>query len=256
MRADTSAELEGFLERWQGEFTKFRGQYWEGPAAHQELKRSGLLPRVLCEEKSDQGAGRDHPVAEHAIEAVCAELHHYQNRVGKIRETIELEKTYDGMLEGLARDLHAAVDRCRSQSPEHSKRLAQFVKVVKNEQRDLRYDQKQRWRFPRSVSVESVFNRRVPIQERELDSWFQIRLGILFRTYLPVEMGLSLETIARLVVLFLFCAKIALLQDGTILKLAHNEEEVSVRNVLRKLRQTNIDRLRKGKRKSSQTGKQ
>jgi hypothetical protein len=252
---DTSGELRIFLEKWRAAFNKFRWAYWEGPAAHLELQRTGLLSRVLCQEKSDYGSCFEHPIAEHAIEAFCAELHSYRDRVGKIRDTTEVENEYAQMLASFVQKIHARAKRCRSRFPGHSKRLARFVKVLENEQERLRHDQERRWRLPRSIAIEKLLTRRAPVQERELDGWLQTRLGIHFRTSLPVESGVSLRTIARLVVLFLVCAEMAVVQAGTTVMLLHSNKPVSVGGILSKLRKANIDRLSKGKRRKPKTGK-
>jgi hypothetical protein len=252
---DTSGELSKFLEKWRAAFKTFRTAYWEGREAHRELERAGLLPRVLCEEKSNYGSGLEHPIAEHAIEAFCGELHFYRDRVGKIRETIDRENDYSEELGKYARNLRARAERCKSRSPEHSKRLARLAANLETEERRLLYEKEQRWRYPRSVAIEELLTRRAPVQERELDGWLQNRLGIHVRTSLPIESGVSLRTIARLVVLFLVCADVAVVQDDTVVKLVHSGEEVSVSSVLRMLRRTNIDRLPQGKRRRPQAGK-
>ncbi len=85
-------------------------------------------------------------------------------------------------------------------------------------------------------------------QERQLDSQFQVRLGAVFRSFMPKDplprekeaKGPSLRTVARLIVLFLVCAEFAYTEDG-LAKLKHNHRPVTVGGVLQQLKGSGLD---------------
>ena len=234
------SDLSVCVERWRTYFRDdhLKEQFWEGPKAYNELKRHGLLARVRLREADDTGQDLEHFIAEHALPQICQEVSAYRERMLQIRNTIESTKNLDEWLEQQARACRTKAARLRQRYPETASTLEKLSGQLDGERRFLKYQQKQSWMFPMAaggVHFRVLRMRPVPLQERELDSRFQLRLAFVLRVYLRKDYGISLTTIARLVVLFLVCAGLAQPNVGEV-RLLHNGHPVSVRNVLQKLR--------------------
>jgi len=136
--------------------------------------------------------------------------------------------------------------------PARSKELRELAEIIQNRSKRLESIAKRRWNrgFEHLGIFEDLAKQAVPVQERELDSWFQLRLATILRIFLqaneiPVKghtgkrkRNISLRTIARLIVLFFVCADLAEPSIGEI-KLKHGRS-ISLRNVLDLLRREGI----------------
>ena len=211
-----------------------------------------------------------HPVepltlTDDALGRICAELKTYKRNLKQVRAIHELEKGTDELLDKHAREIERKAENWQSLSPLIAKDLKQFVKQIRGTQNGLRTRMQRHWDYGgiKRGLFEDLRDQAVPVQERELDSWFQLRLAAIFRQFLSqsepsirLEDGsdagghrnISLRTIARLIVLFLVCAGLAQASTGEIW-LKHNLQSVSVDNVYDHLRRAGMDHKRKtGKR--------
>lgn len=244
-----SAERQAFLNRWR---FKLRPEspnrdLWEGSAAVDELARLNLLARVRVEEQDADGSGEDHYIASHAIEEICAELADYRDKVGQVRKLIEQSKDVSDWLMSLEKKVQQRINKEKGQA--NKEKLISIQKAIHGTVRLIAREQDNVWLQPTSVGIEhqSLTTPRIKqplFQERELDGRFQVRLGAILRSYLQQDQfsskkGLSLRTIARLVVLVLICADLVFERKGELF-LRHNNTKVSVESVIKKLRRAQL----------------
>lgn len=169
-----------------------------------------------------------------------------------MRKVIERENILKDWLTNEASEFRKRADRSASLSTQLQSRLLRLAGQIQGEVRLIDHYRRQRWRFPVAFGGLPLHYKKeistgdrppevhsIPLQERELDSRFQIRLGTTFRVFLRKEDGISLRTVARLVVLFLYVAGLAE-EDGNGVKLRHSGLSVSVSTVVQKLRRARV----------------
>jgi hypothetical protein len=231
--------LHAFLRKWRSALgkTSVKAQFWEGPRAYSELMSLELLDRVRLEEQDTSGPSNlKHFIAQHALPIFAAEFRKYKQNLGRIRDRREREKYLGDWLGQQSREFQKKAERVRPHFPEVSKDLLRYAHEFEGQRRVLKRGDPRVWHSPLLLRANY---RAVPLQERELDSGFQIRLALSFRKFMQKESGLSLRTVARLVVLLLVYADLAEPQVGNI-KLHHNRRLVSVDTVIQHLRRAGV----------------
>jgi hypothetical protein len=250
-------KLDEFLRKWKTALRNretFERAYWEGQDAYSDLKRTGYLERVCLEEKDDEpgfGSGPEHFIAKHALPKICAELRVYRRDLNRVRALIGFQKDQYEWLDKHARALGQKAKLVASKDSAFADDLVQLAKRVDEVKRGIRFRLREHWRHPSLDFLNPYEGHGAPRQERQLDSRFQVRLGVVLRSFMrkyPVTAGggsgPSLRTIARLIVLFLVCADLAEVKQGQV-TLKHNNRRITVGGVLQQLRGAGIDRLTK-----------
>ena len=232
------ATLEKFLQRWRSALRNretSERQFWEGRRAYSDLKKTGHLEQVRLE------AGVEF-IEQHVMPKICRALEAYRRNLSRVRSLRNSQKDLEEWLEQRARQF-----RKKSQRINHREwaleldRVAQKIDEVK---RGTGLDLQENLRDPLGFAL--PFKKpRVPLQERELDSWFQVHLGVVLTTFMqgvPFESDSaspSLRTIARLIVLFLVCADFAEIREHQV-RLKHNGRPVTVSSVFQQLEAAKI----------------
>jgi hypothetical protein len=256
-----SATAGDFLRRWRqalsdaptvkDPFWKSGHAFWEGAAARAELKRLGELPFVKLEEHPDPDrADIFRSLIEYTTGQICQELKFYRANFNQVRLSIERTKDASDFLEQLTKKVEKQMRLLERNSPQIAKQYSGIAAQMRKARGVLQYQQKQHWHGRRTGVFEDVREYEIPVQERELDTRFQLGLATILRLLLQPHLApirdkdgsvsrrkrhVSLRTIARLVVLFFVCADLAEASPGEI-TLRHNQENVSVESVIRKLR--------------------
>ena len=203
-------------------------QFWEGRQAYSDLAKTGQLERVRLEEEGDV-------VECHVMPQICRTLEAYSRNLNGVRNLINSQRYLEDWLEQQARQFRK---KSRSVNDRDCARdLTRIAKKIDEIKRGTRIDLPENWRNPLGFAL-PFRGHRVPLQERELDSWFQVHLGVVLRTFMqgdPFERSKrrvrpSLRTIARLIVLFLVCADLAEIREGRV-RLRHNGRRVTVSGV-------------------------
>ena len=272
--------LEKFVHRWRKALTDRHG-FWEGEKACHELGLKGYLARVRLEEKvflpideevhgsievevlvpidelqmtpSVRESDLKHFVAEHVITSVCAELRAYRTMIGTVRTEAEARKDLREWLKMRAIELRKKSKALISEQPRLGNRVATIADSLEGHIRVLQHENEQRWRYPVATGGLEFARSGVrkigePVQEQQLDSRFQIRLAVIFATFLRGESSkrsdrVSLKTIARLIVLFIVCSDLGVLGKDNAVRLNHNSSKVSVRNVYENLTRAKIQTM-------------
>lgn len=252
---NTPSALHRFLTRWRlalrDRETADRS-YWEGAAAVSELQKRGYAARVRVEVTDKPGGDPlKQFIAEHAISEICVELHEYTKNLKRVREHTELRKDDEKWLLKNATRFRTKAERIAFRSPYVAKDLKRLANRIEGLRSLVQFEEKRHWRVPliERSQFEDIKVKSIPVQSRELDTLFLVRLGAILRRYFPkesppvrgerVHREITLRTIARLIVLFLVCAEIAEAKDGQVM-LVHNKERVSVQRVVQKLRRARL----------------
>jgi hypothetical protein len=209
----TNPEFESFLKKWRDAF-RAPSPVWYGNRAVKELKHAGytIKPRsspeqrismlsFVCCDPDQRWRPRE------MLRKVLSEVEDYKRRKlawkGEFRET-EL------FIARIARQAHRrsvdAVDPRLKKLLETTAALIEQARPLLNEFRDPAY------RSPLGVwerlwpqhARKEIFDRRI-----ELDTHLQVQAAKMFRTFLHDDEGVSLRTIARLVVLVYLVAGLA-----------------------------------------------
>jgi hypothetical protein len=223
-------------------------RYWEGKKAVAELERRGYLKRAQLVELVAKNTEREnHWNAQKAIGHVCAELKDYCEHLGKVRLALDIENPLKKQLRKQSQAWKVRAQSIKSESPKVASALVKLAKDFEGTIRVIDHYQEERWRYPMwATGILGEGSSSVLTQERELDGRFYERLASRMRIYLPLRedsfkkgvpdtAGISLRTIARLVVLFLVCAELADPTDNDDVKLRHNDRIVSVKSVVQQL---------------------
>jgi len=246
---------EEFLKKWRWALRTRRGpanRYWEGQRALFDLKRTNYLDRVRLEEEGDPegafGDGLAHFAPSHALPKIFSVLSAYRGNITRVRSLVEFQKNHEEWLTQEANRIRKKANLIITLHPVPARRLKRIAKKVDEARREIHMEVRQHWRKPSLGVVLPFKGHKSLTQERELDSWFQVRLGTILRTFMPKDplpaesdaRGPSLRTIARLVVLFLVCADLAdVVEDEIRLKHGRNRR-LSVEGVLQQLRGAGI----------------
>ena len=238
--------LEAFLEKWRAELRQ-PSRFWEGIQACTDLRRTGFLQRVRLEERgaSSLDSGLEHFVPEHAIPKICKILHSYRRDLKKVRALINSQKFQEDWLAQKARAFRKKSKQVSDNELAHD--LMHLAEKVDEVIVGTRLRLNDRWHNQLGL-VLPFKERGVPLQERQLDSRFQVHLAAIFRTFMqadrldePPSSGPTRRTIARLIVLFLVCADLAEIDEDQV-KLKHNNRRVTVGGVLQQLSSANISK--------------
>ena len=258
--------LNGYVKRGDP-FWKDGHAFWEGPKALADLKRREdfALVRLENSPKSDS-ADVTRTIIRNVIERTYFEVKTYTEKLNRVRSDAELNKSINDFFKKHARAFKQEAARVKPYSPATGAHLLEVAAYIRGELRMFNRRERLRWNhgFANPGIFENLQDQAIPVQERELDSWFQCRLATIFRlflsrfepliraqggTLLKRHRNISLETIARLVVLFHVCADLADPFAGGII-LRHNGKEVSVKNVSQNLRRARLDeRIKRGRKK-------
>jgi hypothetical protein len=228
--------LERFLQKWRQALhdrdTQER-RFWEGRKAYSDLQKTGYLKRLRIEEDSDL-------VEWHVMPKICRALSAYRRNLKSVRGLIVSQKALEDWLEQRARQFRKKSQNLADR--ECARDLIRISRKIDEVKRGTRISLLENWSDPLGF-VLPFKTLRAPVQERELDSLFQVRLGVVLTTFLqadPFEKGRggsgrpSLRTIARLIVLFLVCADLADVEVDEV-KLRHNGHVVTVSGVYQQL---------------------
>jgi hypothetical protein len=90
-----------------------------------------------------------------------------------------------------------------------------------------------------SVRLDHSYQTKKPRRECDIDTLFQIRAALILRMFLQKGDGISLQTIARLIVLTYLSADLATDRDGDVI-VRHTAEKLTVPNVVQRLTRAGI----------------
>ena len=246
-------ELRGFLKKWR---TALRERstadrlYWEGQKAVADLKKTNYLRRMRLEERNPggiPGGGLDHFIASRHVPRICEQLAVYKKHMRTIRSDIDSMQIRLEVLAEIRRRIDREATFSKHTDPDLSNDLRKISLRIGGAIFRTKARFEKRW-----IDTVPFFIRyrghKTMFQARQIDSWFQVRLGLILRTDMPKnpapkfkdERGPSLRTIARLVVLFLVCADLAEV-EGNCVVLTHNGRRVTVDGVLQQLRDAKIE---------------
>jgi hypothetical protein len=229
---------ERFLERWRlalrDRETPER-HFWEGRKAYSDLKKTGHLERVRLEAGVEFIEGLVMP-------KICRAMEAYRRNLSRVRSLRNSQQNLEEWLEQRARQFRKKSLRIHHR--EWARELDRVAQKIDEIKRGTRLDLQENLRDPLGFAL--PFKKpRVPLQERELDSWFQVHLGVVLTTFMqgvPFESdcaSASLRTIARLIVLFLVCADFAEVR-GSEVRLKHNGRPVTVSSVFQQIEAAKI----------------
>lgn len=220
---------EGFLERWVSALCENEGQhkkmcrfddFWECKTAVADLKRSGSM--------FSQMKDCTIPVRPHLFFQLFLwrELRVYGTHLNQVTEINRILRNISKNVSATHKAAESAASKRLPALDSVSEQLeaahSRAVEVEKNywdeifSVRSFAKKYTNGWetdirRFPKIRRLSQPFLLPLLIQERNLDSIFQIRVGDLLREYAPNPWGhrLSLLTISRLVILVYICAELA-----------------------------------------------
>jgi hypothetical protein len=248
----TAQSLKIFLRRWRQALSNretAERYFWEGQKAHSDLKKAGYLERVRLEERGDEdgelGAGLEHFIPQHALPKICRILNAYKRDLKTVRKLINSQRDAEEFLEQEARKFRKRSERVSGSDKACAQDLIDLAEKVDEVKRATRLRLRDHWR--NRLGIVLPFKDHSIRQERELDTRFQVQLGVILRTFMqgdPFTKGKRsdrppLRTIARLIVLFLVCADLADVNDDTV-SLRHNDHRITVSGVLQQLRAAKI----------------
>jgi hypothetical protein len=186
---------------------------------------------------------------------ICAELRAYRRDLKQVRKLIDFEKDQTEWLDNQATAFRKRAKRAAKKDPAFEADLLQLAKQLDEVAQSVRSRLKERWRYPSLDFWNPYEGHLAPLQERQLDSRFQVRLAVILRTFIQKhsvvegdQPGPPLRTIARLIVLFVVCADLAEVKHGEVI-LKHNKRRITVDGVFQQLNGAGIDRLIKSLRK-------
>jgi hypothetical protein len=249
----TDGELKEFLAKWRSELRRDSPKrlLWEGSAAFKELNSKNLNgSSIKRRPQSDTPVGRaisrarleEHDpagerIAEKAIGDICAELCDYRKSIADFRRRAVYFKKTEERLEQYKKQFAqwAENDDFSRATRNHFRKIANKIAIGRKQLADGQ------WQWPRTGLIDyyAQSSRTIsgrPQQKRSLDTRFVQRLSAHFESALP---KLTRRTIARLIVLFLYCANLAE-EDKSVhgkyyLRLRHDKRPISVHLVLKKL---------------------
>jgi hypothetical protein len=212
---------------------------WEGDAACKELSRLGLLGVVSLEQNKGKGLLADWRMR-HTIEHLEAELRTYQLMSGKVLETRRQMNFELQLLASTKKKFVEHIARYPSSNHRWSKK---YLRMILADTKKIRHEQGRLWLGHRGAWRRLLLQpeyRRRPLRELDLEGRFQIRVAKTMRTSLQKDDGVTLRTVARLVVLFYLCAGLAEDKKDYI-EVKNTGRELSVDAVDQKLRHALID---------------
>ena len=227
-------EFDTFLNEWR-RLLKNEGGAWDGARVVAELKAKGVVKFLLCEEQPE-GAWQAHDLFDRVLDEMKA--YRAEATARRIKEYFE---DVDEFLESEMKRIQKREDRARI--PELKSLLQDLEKTVERTRRTLNWlkKRKQEWQFgawkrfwpeiPRKNLVESKI---------DLDMRLQAEMGKMLADYLVPE-GVSLETIARLILLAYCAGELAEIKDGDP-KTKFGDRTLRVRNIRDILRARGIAR--------------
>jgi hypothetical protein len=237
--------LETFLPSWRQALRNretVERAFWEGRPAYADLERTGYLVRVRLEEEDEGGI-----CPTRQLPKICSAINAYKRDMNQVRGLIDRQKIHTEWLGKKEREFRSKANLVAGANPSLANDLKRIAKRIHGTKHGLRLALKNRWKHNFGLILPIKGHEKL-VQERQLDSQFQVRLGAIFRTFmprnpLPLEKearGPSLRTVARLIVLFLVCAELAEVKDGRA-RLRHNHRPITVDGVLQQLRGAKVD---------------
>jgi hypothetical protein len=217
------AEFKAFLTKWRLAIN-YQSDLWEGPRAVVELRQqAGYLDFILC--KPD---GRRAPRS--MLRGVLEEVEHYRAKKEASQKEFRNTEIF------LATIGRKAERQSKKTATPHLKNVLHAVALRIDEQRDAvhRYLGNKKGSSLGAVWAEIwpqpartvIINRGI-----DLDMRFQFRCAKMFRTYLR---GVSIRTIARLILLVYWTTALATVQDD-VLWIVTERRRITVRSVEEKL---------------------
>lgn len=256
----TEIEQNRFLKKWREALRALENAenhiFWEGGKACSELNRIGYLQRARMEGlEGHRRSGIDDAIGHHMLLKLWSEVEEYRQKRGAVRTFIDSAKIHRDWLDRKGKECRGMADRLRSTDRDLALDLDRIAKTIHRAIRGIDYRSKERWKYPDLDNYVPYRGYRIPQQERELDSRFQVRIAVILRTFMMQDPTLtekeardskvpSLTTIARLVVLFLVCTDLAKKVDRDAVELLSSAKRITVRAVVQKLRDSGIDDVR------------
>jgi hypothetical protein len=247
-----------FLRTWRQALSNRetgKRRFWEGQKAYSDLKKAGYLERVRLEEQGDEdgayGSGLGHFIPEHALPKICRILNAYKRDLRRVRTLIDSQQDVEDFLDQEAHKFRKKSERLSARGHKGlALDLLDLAEKVDEGKRSTRL--RLRDHFRNQLGFVLPFKDHRILQERELDTRFQVQLGVILRTFMQGDPfakckrndGPPLRTIARLTVLFLVCADLAYVKDDKA-RLRHNDRPVTVEGVLQQLRGAQVDSQRR-----------
>lgn len=208
------------------------------------------VERVRLEEPGDAGgafgSGTKHFIPQHALPKICTVLDTYRENIKQVRPLIEFQKNQSEWLLQNAKAFRKKALGVARSDPEMARELTHLAGKIDEIRRGTRSRLKERLRA--DLDIAHPFEGYDKIrQKRQLDTWFQVRLGTILRDSMRKNpfpndrdaMVPSSRTIARLIVLFLVCADLAA-YEGDEVWLKHNGHRITVEGVLTHLRRARL----------------
>jgi hypothetical protein len=234
-------EFEEFLKRWR-DGLKRRSYIWQGPRAVAELQRKKMFAFLLCKKRSDTDWQADD-----LLRRIVSEMRAYRTDT-----TSRLMKEYfddaDEFLRGVINKMQKAEDGTKIGSLQF---VLQDLKKKAGRAREtvarLRKNKKN-WQFGMwQHGWPEVPRRNLVSRKKELDTRLQAELGKMLADYLRPA-GISLETIARLVLLAYWAGGLFEPKDGKSPK-TDAGGILTVRNIRENLRDAKLHKAKSFRRR-------